>query len=570
MESETPSAGIVNKFDEKNAAGETLPPDEFPSEIPVELLDLTRRFNRYVEGTFANGKLYERMVDARRKFKKATGFSWDHVDRMSRVFLKWSTNYKFSRERHGRSTYIYIRPKRRPLVLSTAEVRRRLVGAIVAHVARWGHGHIDRKFLENFHSLHGLPPEQITHAWQTIKFVDGHKCRWKGGAGRGANLYVERDKNSQVSPRQNRRGISPPTGGKEMKTGALPQIPDPQTDRAFAVGSLDPPVKTQESIASRPGGPTGGDIHEPSGRPEGEGMPAEPPQSARAFHRWKPCAKPLHVCDRWIPAARIRRKAFWMVFNPISAMHAAAPGVAWKPGYAVKFCREALELGFLDSEICAAWRVGLEDTQASAARDWDRIEERRDRAGWVTEEWRPRELSQCVARAWLRLRADERSDEERWSAIFSGGAKPAGAALVAAHSAKTGAAPASVPPKAPGALPAARAGTLGASAAPGQSGPPRGEFRTVAPGLRVRIDPAEEWQKKKAAAKKLPDLTPALARASLGEAVTFESYLKTRGLTLPEVLKMPRAAQQNFVREMHTWQKNRSEKPAADTQNPLL
>ncbi len=564
MESETPSAGVVNTFDEKKAVGENLPPEEFPSEIPVELLDLTRRFNRYIEGTFANGKLYERMIDARRKFKRATGFSWDHVDRMSRVFMRWSTAYKFSRERHGRSTYIYIRPKRRPLVLSTAEVRRRLVGAIRAHVARWGSVHIDRKFLANFHALYGLAPEQITHAWHTIKFVEGCKCRWKGGTGRGQNLYVEPERNAEVSLRQKRRGISLPYGEERNENRGVAPESDPQTDRVFADGSPDPLDKSRESTSHRSGSTNGEDDSKPSGWPTGEGSPPKPPGSRRANHRWKPVRAPLHVCGRWIPAARIRRKAFWLVFNPIHAMAASAPGVRWAPGYAVNFCREALELGFLDSEICAAWRVGLDETQASAARDRDAIEERRDRVGWVTEEWRPRELSQCVARAWMRLRADERSDEERWSAIFSGGAKPAGAALVP---------PVAAPRASYG---AERSSATSTRAENGAAAAARGEFRTVAPGLRVRMPMEKPGRVLKfkdgtelEIPKKYPDVTPA-AQKAMGLGLTFEQYLKHRGMTLDAMLKLPRAAQQNFVREMHAWQKARNAPEQKDIQNPLL
>ncbi len=576
MESETPSPAVVNKFGEINAEGETLPPEVFPSEIPVDLLDITRRFNRYIEGTFANGKLYERMRDARVKFQKATGFSWDHVDRMSRVFMRWSTAYKFSRERHGRSTFIYIRPKRRPLVLSTAEVRRRLVGAIRNTVARWGSAHIDRKFLENFHSLTGLPPEQITHAWRTIKFVEGCKCRWKGGTGRGANLYVEGRPHGEVSLRQKRRGISP-LRGKDMKTAAWPHEPDHQTDRAFGVASPEPLAKTGESIAHRSGSPGGEADSKPSGMPAGEGSPAKPPLVPRANHRWIPVRAPLQVCDRWVSAARLDRKVFWLVFNPLQTLTLAVAAVEWVPGYAVNFCREALEMGFLDSEICAAWQVGLEETKVSAARDFAKIEEKRDRSGWVSEEWRPRALSQTVARAWLRLRSDERSDEERWRAIFAGEVKPAAEKLKApraAPRAETGAERSSVTARAAG-TPATSHGS--GRAGSGAGGSVRGEFRTIAPGLRVRIEgenPAGEWEKKKAAVRKLPDLTPALARASMGEAATFESYLKTRGMALADVLKLPRAAQQNFVREMHAWQKARSEKrppaPGEDTQNPLL
>lgn len=583
MESEIPSAGSVNSFDEKNTLGGAAPPGDFPRELPVELLNKVNRFNGYLEHTFENRKPYELMVHARKKFARKLGLSWDHVDRVSRAWMRWQTNFTISRERYtSRSTMIVIRKKYRSEVLTTAEVRRRLAGAIRNHVARWGQAHIDRKFLENFHRLYGLPPEQIAAAWRSLRYIEGCKSHWKG-VGRGENFYVEAQKNAQVSPRQFSRGISPPTGGKEMKTAALPPSPEPQTDRARGAAPPHPLTEKLENTTHRPGEPPGGDVQKPSGWPEEEGDAPKPATNERAFHRWKPSSIPLHVCDRWVSAARLGRKAFWLALNPLMRATTEFRGVRWSAGHAVNFAKSALAAGFLDSEICAAWRVGLEETQASARRDFEASEARRDREGWVGDPWRPRELSQTVARAWLRLRADERSDEARWKEIFAGRANPAGKALSreGAKGAKekpeekpssragSGAERSNADPAAPAAPRAETSAAGSAVVRPSRPSPLREtSFRGVA-GARVRQLPEE---REKPAAKKtrdiefpdgsiytvpakFPDTTPAAKRA-MGEGATFERYLTLRGLVLDDLLKKSRAEQQKFVREMHAWQKS--------------
>lgn len=502
MQSRTASPAAVKQSDDDS-------PEKFPQVIPdIESENLCRRFDGYLKGWFRNNVPCVLAAEFKRRFKKRTGYSWKHIDDVFPTFQRWSTNFRFQRQRLGRSTCVVITLRYRPMVLTTAEVRRRLVGAIRNHVAKSGCAHVDRKFLENFHRLTGVSPEQIFYAWRTLRRIDGHRCRWRG-RGNGVNFYVQA---GVISHPEIASGISPPTGGKDMKTSA----------------ALPPGLQGRSSSSLR--------SHQSSyskDRLPGYARPkridrAKPPQNDHACHRWKPVLEPLHVCNRWVSAARILRKANFLAFGPMQNLHSAFFRVRFGPMHARNFAEAALRMGFLDSEICAAYRVGLEETQASAARDWH------DFGGGDGM----REPSQAVARGWLRLRADERTDEARWAAIFRGEVSP-----------ELGS-------------PAARAESAAA-----RSPEPRGEFRAIAPGVRVRIptpEPArlptpDDYSAKIRAAARLPDPAPGLLRASMKEPKTFEKYLASRNFTIADVLKLPRAKQQEFVRAMHAWQKTSAE-----------
>ncbi len=546
MESEPPSYPSVKRFDEENSDDVSEVKPSFPGTIPdLECAELCRRFDGYLKGMFRNNLPCVLAAEFKRRFKKKTGLSWRHIDDIFPTFQKWSTNFRFKKQRLGRSTCIVITLRYRPLVLTTAECRRRLVGAIRNHVAKSNRAHVDRKFLENFHSLTGLPAEQIFYAWRTLRRIEGCSCRWRG-RGNGVNFYVEPSKAGQVSHPENASGISPLPGGKEMKTRSplAPRFPDRSSggrwplqggvgeDRA-RLSPPEPGEEGQESTAPRPGSSPGGDFHRPSGLPRSEVNRSNRLGNDRVIARWKPARPPLHVGGRWIAAARILSKANFLAFGPLQHLHATFFRVRFGPMHARNFCEEALRAGFLDSEICAAYRVGLEETQKSATRDW-RTDISFDGI---------REPSQAVARAWLRLRADGRTDEQRWLAIFRG----------------------EVAPQLRSAGPRADSGAEGlretvTSPASPAIAPSRSDYRQSAPGLRVRSDESQAELAQRRAAAKLPDPAPALirvaSRAHFSGSPTFENFLRMRKVTMPELLKLSRAEQQKFVREMHAWQKN--------------
>ncbi len=539
----------------------------FPAEIPGELSEKVRRFNGYVRGCFSNGKPYEQMRFVRRKFAKARGLSWDHVDRVSRVWMKWTTEFKFSRHRFERSTCIIITPARRATVISLAEVRRRLAKAIQNYVAKSGTAHIGPKFLRGFHERYGLPAEQIFGAWRSLYFIPGCVCQWIG-RGRKRYLRVRTEpaaaaassarqlggncKNlktaapagsvaGRVSLRQNASGISPPTGGNDLKTGAAPdRLPNRSSAPSAQPGGLG-----DESTTAAPGlDDSGGDAAHRAARPYAREPGPQPNRhETPGFFRWKSAREPLHVCNRYVSGEALRRKAAWLSFTVLLQAHAARPRVKFGEPHALNFCDRALRQGFLDSEICAAYQVGLDEAQASAEKDlemadrrdtWQRSED--ERAGRVGF----RDPSQVISRAWIRLGADGRTAEERWARFFAlhPVTPPASAGLE--KSRPTTAAPASS--GAPGsyfpagtAMRKTRSGSSVAKWAP----------RTVAE-LPPEITAAEKLARR---AAKLPDTAPALLKLQRKDHVTFEQHMTARGLTLQALMKLTRAQQQEFVRE---------------------
>ncbi len=286
MESESPLPPVVNSYDEKNGDfSEVNSPKPFPGKIPtVECETLCRRIDGYVRGIMRNGRWWCESQEAKRKFVKRTGYSVSHINDIFPVWQKWTANFKVKRVRIGRSTVVHLYRIRQRNELSTAEIRRRLIGAIRSYLQKShrSHVHVDRRFLERFHELHGVDPMQIFYAWRTLTRIEGMTCNWRG-RGNGKNFYVQvpRACNAgQVSHQENARRISPLTGGNEYKQGSATP-PESKADRADACG-----VSGARFVGDH--GPIttdGRDVSEPSGqgnKPQtaGDG-PCEPPVEGR-------------------------------------------------------------------------------------------------------------------------------------------------------------------------------------------------------------------------------------------------------------------------------------------------
>lgn len=538
MQSESPTTPGVNTDAENSRVS-------FPREIPEELANKVRRLDGYAWGVFRNGKPSEQMRYLRRKFSKKLGLSWDHVDRVTRVWMRWTTDFKFERERFGRSTLIIITPQRRPLVLSTASVRRRLAGSIRNYVRQSGAIDVGRKFLAGFFERHGLPCAQIIEAWRTLYYIEGCVCQWKG-SGQKRVLRVQlapvatdaswrrqmggRAKNSRGvggvsrgnSPRQSTSGISP-QGGKIRKQGAGAPEFEPGSSRAA------PEQGGRERSSALARQRAGLDALPPRdfGNPAELSQGAEPqtafeppctlpfsavgpPSDARSRasrdrqnYRWKPAFSPLQICERWISGAKLAGKANFLAFCRLRPMHAQAWRVKFGAAHAFNFADGALRAGFLDSEICAAYRHGCDVAHAAAVRDYH--------ADLSSDGLR--EPSQVIAEARKYLARDERSDVQRWAAIFRGDAAPA---------MRDGADPA------------------------------RGAATPEIIRWKPKESPAPEPARRPA---DQPEMAPAVAKFSFRSPATFEQHLRARGLTLAELLKLPRAAQQAFVREAQAAQR---------------
>jgi hypothetical protein len=541
MESETPSAPVVNKNDEQICG-------DFPEKIPDELGDKVRRLDGYAAGVFANGKPSEQMRYLRRKFAKCLGISWDHTDRVTRVWMRWTTAFDFRRERFGRSTCLVITPRRRPLKLKTEEVRRRLAGAIRNHVTKSGRVRVGRKFLLFFFRRYGLPAEQILSAWRSLYYVEGAVCQWKTGQGE-RYLFVQtadcaaassqlrqaggRAKNFKKSiahqplsrnpsPRHSTSGISPPTGGKDQKQGA--SAPDLQT------GSSVPLRGTQKDGEGQCDGfadglsPPGFALAPRGGR--GDPRP-KPALKTPGFGPWKPEIPPLRVCDRWIAGKKLRAKANFLAFRMFPPMHAQAWRVKFGPMHSRNFAETALRAGFVDAEICRAYRAGLTVAHEAAAREWH---------GDISAEGF-REPSQAIKVAWGELGRDGRTAEQRWAAFFLGEVAPQLREYPHAESGETRAAP--EPARGPGAE----------------------RWRDLPGGERIRETDSPNAVAPKPARE--DSIAPAVARMSFAEPKTFEAHLRASGMTLADLLKLPRAEQTKFVRAAQAAQKTPPAPPAS-------
>jgi hypothetical protein len=639
VESRTPKPGRVKGADAKIAdnrvtqkAGsewENVPPplsanpdlpeqDDEPEKFPVkvgrqrelpecsersgitgsQLEDYCRRLDGYAEGCFSHGKPWEMMARLKEKMQRKTRYSWDHIDRATRAWMQWTANFKFSRHRFGRSTCIVITQKRRPLVLSREEVCRRLVGAIRNYVAQSGRVHVDRKFLENFHARYGLPAEAILSAWRSIYRIEGLVCRWKG-KGNGRKLYVQtppaardataaRQKPAKFSPRQNASGISP-LRGKDRKTPATPegfQSGSSSSAASQAWSGVAGRELGRETHSARSPPTDGKDDQSRSGNGPSAGAIPKPLGNDPLADHWPAAWKPLHVCDRWIGPAKLAGKTNLIVFRILAPMHETFRLVEWRQGYAWKFAAEAIASGFLDCEICAAYRTGLEQSQRDVMREdgAPRLSGRaREDGSWETLWVRdPRVPSQAISIAWNILRADERSDEERWSAIFRGDVTPAGAALKPVRTP----APKPARPRAAAELPTApapgRTLQVGDLLRHRETGVETRVRYVSARGFSTEDDRDNHWNFRhleqfsitprksanKIAAEKKPTFdattTPALARQiirlDLGVNPTFEEHMKARGLDVGALLKLSRAEQQKFVREALKTQRDNSQK----------
>lgn len=290
----------------------------------------------------------------------------------------------------------------------------------------------------------------------------------------------------------------------------------------------------------------------------------------RASHRWKPAGTPLQFCNRWISAARINRKAAWMAHNPMQTAHTEFFYVRFLPGYVFKFCVESLSAGFRDTEICAAYRAGLKISHGSASAE-------RYAAG-IMHPWAPRVPSQAVSEAWKILRADLRSDAERWADIFAGGPAPAPAAAKCETSSSG---------EGPAVTPCAGAAAAGPIAGNGEGSSSKNrpekirtgsQYVKIGYGMRVRMDDLPPGTASPGVARKGPiksivfgkegsemqyregpDLTPALKKAALKNPQTIEDHMVARGLDISALLKLSRAEQQKFVRDALAAQKQAGE-----------
>ncbi len=576
-----------------------LEPAAFPAKIPtIEAEQLCRRMAAYLRGWCANGIRWILAPEFKRRFAKRSGYSWRHVDDVFPQFQRYTTEFVFKRARLGRSTCILIHPKNRRHVLTLREARARLVGAIRSMAGKVrGRVGIGLDFLANFQRTTGLAPEHIFRAWQSLRRIDG-LCAWWSGRKNGRKFYVEpvakpdlgagSAKNlpdsaagfaGQVSHPENCRGISPLRGNRSENRAAFAakRSPDEKSgslrSQSFGVGEgtarpVGPhePNENASDTAERSGCTSGEDVQTAptcAAPPRGPCKPAfdargsgaasgDSPENVHrgrpdspANFRWKPALEPLHVCNRWLAPRKIRGKANFLAFVILQNMHADFPRVRFRPIHARNFAEDALRAGYLDSEICAAYRLGLDETQNSAAAD---VEHGERRDYWEAREQQRagklgmREPSQAVARAWLRLRADERSDAERWAAIFARS-------------------PAPMP------RPAARS-SGGENAAAGSPRSPRGETAAGSSSAREnssRETPAVVTAARPAVAAEtpredLPAPSPGLVRAHRDEHATFEQYLAACGVTLLELLKQPRAAQAEFVKGMRAWKATRQKK----------
>jgi hypothetical protein len=552
-------------------APEDLAPAPFPQKIPaIECEKLCRRMAAYLHGWCANGIFWILAAEFKRRFAARTGYSWRHIDDIFPQFQSYTTEFVFNRARLGRSWCILIHPKNRKNVLTLREARARLVGAIRSFVSKArGRVGIGRKFLENFHAITGLAPEHILRAWQSLRRIDGLSAWW-GGRKTGRKFYVEPrplwhgEKNSpepgagsagQNSYPEIARGISPPSGGIDQKTAAKPQDSgrssgslrsQPGEVGGEAAGSVVAEERPLRDTPPRPGWSSSGDV---STAPAGAAQSTQPPKpgfDCHGFGRWKPARKPFRVGDRWVSAAKLQRKANFLAFGPLQNLHRDSWRVRFRPTTIPNFARSALEEGFADWQICAAYRRGLDACHQAAAKDQAAAENldywrarERVRAGEIGV----REPSQAVAVAWEILRGDGRAPAERWAALFRGEVCPQKifpvekAAPENPHQRETAA---------PGARAAAKGGR-----APGPT------YRTIAPGLRVRSQASPEVARV-AATNPEPALLRALSREGVAAEKplrTIEAYIKTRGLTMAELFQLPRPAQAAILAEARAWQK---------------
>lgn len=543
MESEFPSGGFVNLSHEKvadNFAEEyagferVTPPPEIPDKAPREIPDVARKdlmwkLERYALGVFKYGKDWEWAVDLRRKFAAAKGRNLKDLEDIFPEFQAWTQNFTFRLEPYKNTRRICIYPKFRRVVISNAEITRRLARAIAVHMRGRKQACIDLTFLGIFQERTGLEPNAISHAWSQIFWIKGYRVRWND---RRTCFYVSHGLKAHP---ENPAGISS-LREKDQKTsgyagpdssqssGSLRSQPGEVGEgSACDVVAPEPNVRARDH-PPRPPPPPGGDDQslKPAGTP-GEAAPPGAPRAppCRSNFQGMAARLPWQVGERWIVPKRNDKKARWLAFEPLQNMHAESWGVEFG-GQTVNFAREAIAAGFLDSEICAAYRRGLDASHASAMRD-------RADCG-IVHVWKKRAPSQAVNLAWAILRADGRTDEERWVAIFA--RRPV---------------PMKAEPRPEGAL-------------------PRSPYRQYGAGFRVRA-PAAEKPRRAAPVKtiipvvgpvielegKFPETTPAAQRAL--ESPTIEAYLKTRGMTLADMLRLSRAEQQKFVRAMHAWQK---------------
>lgn len=508
------------------AAGEVTH-GEF-SGVSLEFQNMVRRFDGYCRHCFTDGMPWLMLSRLKQQFAKARGLSAKHIDEVARIWMQHTARWKFTRTRCYQSPTsrrtcpcIVIEPVQVSTVKqSTWMTRHRLLGAIKSFLRGRSVAHVDKQFVANFVALHGLDPIAAWYAWHTLKHVPGYRASWEG-YGEGRKFVVKRTNavSQAVSPPGKAAGISPPTSGKNRsnngpaagfsgrssgslrsRPGEAVEMRPPLRNRLcaplfFRPRAVDPPERGAEKTA-------------------GEG-PKKPPGNATRAMRG-----PLQMCERLIPEKKLGAKANFLAFAVLKNFHALHWRVAFGKPHARKFALMALRAGHVDTAIVAAYRAGLEVAGASAERDW--------REAGLEKEWRPRCPSQVVSVAWRELRRDGRTAEERWLAFFRGEVAPAKIFSLEVPSA--------------------------AEAAKVIEWEPKWSSQTSTDG-----DPIAErraWKKKRAAAA-APNPTPAILRAASAahfdggeKAANFEAALKAKRLTLAELMKLPRAAQQKFVREM--------------------
>lgn len=383
------------------------------SDVRTRMLFL--RLLGYARGAFMRGAHYKLWSELRRSFAETSGYSEKHLERQFPRFRRWCEEFKFERIRLGRSWQIKIAPSFGVLTgpVTGAEIRARLVGAVLTYAKRTGSAKVDAEFLRKFADISKLPAAGVIAVWRGLTNLPGCRCRWRG-AGPGRKFVVFRDlpENSSSHP-QTPSGLSSPFGGEENKNSR---------PRAAAPGAPD---QKSGSLRSQPPGP-GDDpsaaqskSEDPSTSQGAAGRPAlGGPTFSRAFATAAP--PPFQTQNRWISGRKLLALASWLACVPIRGAHAGRERVAWRFAHSRNFALRALRDGFDAGAIVQAWAIGCQRSHDDAL-DRDRL----PGGGYASQ----REPSATVVYAWQELLRDQRPAAQRWAEFF---ARPPRAKLRAA------------------------------------------------------------------------------------------------------------------------------------------
>lgn len=474
----------------------------------VPLSEMCLRINGYLNGAFSRGARFI-IWDKHRFFRgirsgKARKVS--HIEQAMTVFRKTSTNWVFqdiwvgARDKNGvmrRHRRIKILPAGQGTETTQLETTIRFL-AYVTSAARMNRSvRVDRPFLVKFWQTTGLPEEWIRIAWQRMKKIRGYRVKWKGvGAGRKA----------VVSLPHNRTRSSSPYGEKIKNSDVVPPSDFPPGKDSAPVGAVGGETPT-------PLPPPRGAGNPPATAPTGWGPPsgAAPGRGSGLRFAVGSGPPPIFVAGRWISSRRTLRKAAWLAVARMRSLHDGFR-VRWRFAHCRNFAFRALRDGFSETAILGAWSAAIRRSHEDAC-DHD-LRERPD----PTKPHPLREPSAAVVYAWVSIRSDKRSPQERWTEIFA----------------------------TPRQAPAPRTRTRGASPSSGprtpgsQPGPVRRSgARVVRGGSASAITDSAG----------LPD-------AKVSEQRTIEAHLTRVGITLQDLLRKSRPDQAQFFRDALAAQKN--------------